>query len=110
MADKYKHVHQPYNGLIDRPDAKPEQKAAREDLLCQSSLFCNHGCKKEIFFQEVSASKAFDLFDDNARLKKNWNELKTQLAFSIQNYGDECDMTVATQVLKEMETLEGVKL
>ena len=43
------------------------------------------------------------------RFKKNWIEIKTQLIFTIENYGEDSDYDteVADQILKEMNKLEG---
>ena len=52
---------------------------ANEYLIIKSSVFCNDGCKKEIFFEEVSAKRAFKLFDDNQKLEAENTALKSEL-------------------------------
>lgn len=48
-----------------------------------------------------------DLYEAaNKQLQGNWDEIKTQLSFTIENYGDVCNIEIVEQILREMEKLE----
>lgn len=69
---------------------------------------------KFIKIEAIKAAKPEDVVDlmdafeaGNKQLQSNWDEIKGQLAFTIENYSDDdFDTSIAHQVLKEMERLE----
>lgn len=95
------------HNLINQPLAKLDYKGKYKDI----------NLERLVKIEAIKAAKPeaivalMDLYEaGNKKLQSNWDEIKGQLAFTIENYSDgEFDTSIAHQVLEEMEKLEGGK-